>query len=196
MAPAASPSLINQSSNDTVTNNTTANPNVPAPVISKAVANSNGTVTLTGTAVGGAGVTVWDGGQSAVGTATASSTGAWSFTTSDLLPGAYGFTATDETAAGGTSAPSSPVAATVSANPSVAAPVISKIAVNSDDSVTLTGTAAGGSTVTVWSTTGDNDGTVTASGSGAWSFTTPDLLLGIYGYTATDTTAAGTSALT
>ena len=45
----------------------------------------------------------------------------------------------------------------------------------------------------MWTTTGDNDGTVTASGSGAWSFTTPDLLPGIYGYTATDTTAAGTS---
>ena len=139
--------LINQSNNNTVTNNATVNPTVPAPVISNAVANSNGTVTLTGTAVGGSSVAVWDGGQSAVGTATASSTGAWTFTTPDLLPGAYGFTATDETSAGGTSAPSGPVAATVSANTGVAAPVISKIAVNSNDSITLTGTAVGGSTV-------------------------------------------------
>ena len=185
--------LINQSNNNTVTNNTTVNPTVPAPVISKAVANSNGTVTLTGTAVGGSSVAVWDGGQSAVGTATASSTGAWSFTTPDLLPGAYGFTATDKTAAGGTSAPSVSISATVSANTGVAAPVISKIAVNSNDSITLTGTAAGGSTVTVWSMAGDNDGSTTASSTGAWSFTTPDLLPGIYGYTATDTTAAGTS---
>ena len=185
--------LINQSNNNTVTNNTTVNPNVPAPVISNAVANSNGTVTLTGTAVGGSSVAVWDGGQSAVGTATASSTGAWTFTTPDLLPGAYGFTAIDKTAAGGTSAPSNSFAVTLSANPSVAPPVISNIAANSDDSVTLTGTAAGGSIVTVWSTTGDNDGSTTASSTGAWSFTTPDLNPGIYGYTATDTTAAGTS---
>ena len=185
--------LINQSNNNTVTNNTTVNPNVPAPVISNAVVNSNGTVTLTGTAVGGSSVAVWDGGQSALGTATASNTGAWSFTTPDLLPGAYGFTAIDKTAAGGTSAPSVSISATVSTNTGVAAPVISKIAVNSNDSITLTGTAAGSSTVTVWSTTGTNDGSTTASGSGAWSFTTPDLLPGIYGYTATDTTAAGTS---
>jgi Right handed beta helix region len=185
--------LINQSNNNTVTNNTTVNPNVPAPVISNAVVNSNGTVTLTGTAVGGSSVAVWDGGQSALGTATASNTGAWSFTTPDLLPGAYGFTAIDKTAAGGTSAPSVSISATVSTNTGVAAPVISKIAVNSNDSVTLTGTAAVGSTVTVWSMAGDNDGSTTASGSGAWSFTTPDLLPGIYGYTATDTTAAGTS---
>ena len=186
--------LINQSNNNTVTNNATVNPNVPAPVISNAVANSNGTVTLTGTAVGGSSVAVWDGGQSAVGTATASSAGAWTFTTPDLLPGAYGFTAIDKTAAGGTSAPSGSVAATVSTNTGVAAPVISKIAVNSNDSITLTGTAVGGSTVTVWSMAGDNDGSTTASsGSGAWRFTTPDLLPGTYGYTATDTTAAGTS---
>ena len=186
--------LINQSNNNTVTNNTTVNPNVPAPVISNAVANSNGTVTLTGTAVGGSSVAVWDGGQSAVGTATASSTGAWTFTTPDLLPGAYGFTAIDKTAAGGTSAPSVSISATVSTNTGVAAPVISKIAVNSNDSVTLTGTAVGGSTVTVWSTTGDNDGSTTASNTGAWSFTTPDLNPGIYAYTATDTTSRGTSA--
>src|SRR5580700_3588989 len=102
-------------------------------------------------------------------------------------------TAVDKTAAGGTSAPSNSFAVTLSANPSVAPPVISNIAANSDDSVTLTGTAAGGSIVTVWSTTGDNDGSTTASSTGAWSFTTPDLNPGIYGYTATDTTAAGTS---
>ena len=75
-----------------------------------------------------------------------------------------------------------------------AAPSLSNGAVNANDSVTLKGTAADGSTVTVWSTTGTNDGTTTASTSGAWSFTTPDLLPGIYGYTATDTTSAGTSA--
>jgi Bacterial Ig-like domain len=74
-----------------------------------------------------------------------------------------------------------------------AAPSLTDIAVNSNDSVTLKGTAVDGSTVTVWSTTGTNDGTTTASTSGAWSFTTPDLLPGVYGYTATDTTSAGTS---
>ena len=182
--------LLTESNNNTVTNNTTVNPNVPAPIISNAVANSNGTVTLTGSRRLQRGCLGWRP-ERGWNRKPRAAPALGPSRPRNLLPGAYGFSATDETAAGGTSAPSSPVAATVSANPSVAAPVISKIAVNSKDSVTLTGTAAGGSTVTVWSTTGDNDGTVTASGSGAWSFTTPDLLPGIYGYTATDTTAAG-----
>ena len=62
-----------------------------------------------------------------------------------------------------------------------AAPSLTNIAVNSNNSVTLKGTAVGGSTVTVWSTTGTNDGTTTATSSGAWSFTTPDLLPSVYG---------------
>jgi Bacterial Ig-like domain len=60
--------------------------------------------------------------------------------------------------------------------------------------LTLTGTAVANSTLTVWSTTGTNVGTATASSAGAWSFTTPVLLPSVYGYTATDTTPAGTSA--
>ena len=53
---------------------------------------------------------------------------------------------------------------------------------NSNDSITLTGTAVANSTVTVWSIEGINDGTATASSTGAWSFTTPVLNTGIYGY--------------
>ena len=84
----------------------------PAPVISTGVANSNESVTLTGTAPDGSTVTVSDGGATALGTATASSTGAWSFTTADLSAGSYAFTATDTTSAG-TSAASSPLDVTV-----------------------------------------------------------------------------------
>jgi parallel beta-helix repeat protein len=168
-----------------------------APIITKIVVNSNDSVTLTGTAAGSSTVTVWSTTGTNDGTATASSTGAWSFTTPDLLPGIYGYTATDTTAAG-TSIKSNALGVTVpAAGPPTApvpgAPVITKIAVNSNDSVTLTGTALANSTVTVWSTTGTNDGTTTASSTGAWSFTTPVLLPSVYGYTATDTTAAGTS---
>ena len=57
-------------------------------------------------------MTVSDGGATALGTATASSTGAWSFTTADLSAGSYAFTATDTTSAG-TSAASSPLDVTV-----------------------------------------------------------------------------------
>jgi hypothetical protein len=66
--------------------------------------------------------------------------------------------------------------------------------VNANGTVTVSGTAPNGATVTVWSPTNIEDGTTIASGAGAWSFTTPDLSPGIYLYTATDTTSAGTSA--
>ena len=130
-----------------------------APVISTGVANSNESVTLTGTAPDGATVTVSDGGGK-LGTTTAnSSTGAWSFTTADLAAGSYAFTATDTTSAG-TSAASSAFDVTVTA-PLPAAPVISTGVANSNESVTLTGTAPDGATVTV-SDGGGKLGTATA----------------------------------
>ena len=179
-----------------------ANTQTPAaPVISKATVNSNDSITLTGTAVANSTVTVLSVEGVNDGTTTASSTGAWSFTTPVLDPSNYGYVATDTTP-GGTSVKTAEIAVTVSAttttttgtgSSTVAAPVISKATVNSNDSVTLTGTAVANSTVTVWSAEGVNDGTTTASSTGAWSFTTPALNPANYGYTATDTTSAGTS---
>ena len=162
-----------------------------APAISNGAVNANNSVTLTGTAPNGASVSVSDGGSTALGTTTANAAGGWSFTSADLSAGAYAFTATDTTAAG-TSAKSSPLDVTV---PLPAAPAISPDVVhNSNGSVTLTGTAPDGATVTVWSAAKTEDGTTTASSSGAWSFTTADLSPGVYVFTATDTTSAGTSA--
>ena len=88
-------------------------PTPPAsPVISSGVANANDSVTLKGTAPDGATVTVSDGGSTALGTTTASSSGTWNFTTRRLSARSYAFTATDTTSAG-TSAPSSPFDVTV-----------------------------------------------------------------------------------
>ena len=189
--------FVNQSNNDSVTNNNTSNPNVAVPVISQGVVNSNDSVTLTGTAVAGSTVAVSDGGSSLLGTTVASNAGSWSLTTLIQPAGSYDFTATDTTSIG-TSAPSTALSLTVPTSASntqtPSAPVISSIAVNSNDSITLTGTATADSTVTVWSTTGTDDGTATVSSSGAWNFTTPTLLPSVYGYTATDTTPGGTSA--
>ena len=80
--------------------------------------NSNESVTLTGTAPAGSTVTVSDGGTSALGTTTASSSGTWSYTTAALSAGAYAFTATDTTSAG-TSAASSPFDVAVKPPPPV-----------------------------------------------------------------------------
>ena len=77
---------------------------------------------------------------------------------------------------------------------SPAAPLISTGVENSNQSVTLTGTAADGSTVTVSDGGATALGTTTASSTGTWSFTTADLSAGSYTFTATDTTSAGTSA--
>jgi parallel beta-helix repeat protein len=108
--------FINYSSNITATDNTLGNggtaPTVSAPVISSDVVNSNDSVTLTGTAPDGATVTVSDGGANPLGTATASSTGAWNFTTVALSAATYAFTATETTTLG-TSGPSSPLSVTV-----------------------------------------------------------------------------------
>ena len=169
-----------------------------APVIGTGVANSNGSVTLTGTAPGGSTVIVSDGGATALGTATASSTGAWSYTTADLSAGSYVFTATDTTSAG-TSTASSPFDVTVPSSsppsdPPPAAPVIKTGVENSNGSVTLTGTAPAGSTVTVSDGGSTPLGIATASSSGAWTFTTAALAADSYAFTATDSTSAGTSA--
>ena len=169
---------------------TVTSPPPAAPAISTGVVNANDSVTLTGTAPDGATVTVSDGGSSALGTTTASSSGSWSFTTADLSSGTYAFTATDTTSAG-TSAASSALDVTV---PLPAAPAISSGTVNANNSVTLTGTAPDGATVTVSDGGRSALGTTTASSSGSWSFTTADLSSGTYAFTATDTTSAGTSA--
>ena len=163
---------------------------VPAPpVISSGAENSNQSVTLTGTAPDGATVTVWDG-STALGTALATNTGGWSLSIADVPAGSYSFTATDQT----TSTASSPFNMTVTA-----APVISTGVENSNQSVTLTGTAPNGATVTVYELTTSNGattalGTATATSTGAWSFTTAALSAGVYDFAASQTTSAGTSA--
>ena len=69
------------------------------------------------------------------------------------------------------------------------APVISSDVI-STNVVTLTGTAAASSTVTVFNGT-TQLGTATVNSSGAWSFATGSLANGNYSFTATDTDAAG-----
>jgi hypothetical protein len=76
-----------------------------APVIAHDTINANNTVTLSGSATAAATVTVLDG-HVALGTATASASGIWSFTTGALASGTQIFTATATDTAGNTSATS------------------------------------------------------------------------------------------
>ena len=71
------------------------------------------------------------------------------------------------------------------------APVIATDLVNRNNSVTLTGTAEAGSTVTVYYDGRTLLGTTTTSATGAWSYTTGTLSNGVAVFTATATDTAG-----
>ena len=161
-----------------------------APVISSGMVNSNNSVTLTGTAPAGSTVTVSDGGSTRSAPRPRAAPAAWSYTTADLAAGPMPSPRPTRPRRG----PAPHRAAFDVRCRSPAAPVISSGTVNANNSVTLTGTAPAGATVTVSDGGSTPLGTTTASSTGAWSYTTADLAAGTYAFTATDTTSAGTSA--
>ena len=157
---------------------------------------NDSTLTLTGTAVANSTVKVYDGAK-LLGTATANSSGAWSYTTAALANGRTSLTATATDAAGTTSAASSALSVTIDTMAPVA-PTIASFSTDSgkvgdritnDNTLTLTGTAEANSTVKVY----DGAtllGSAVANGSGAWSYTTAALANGVHSLTATATDAA------
>ncbi len=167
-----------------------------APVlVSDSVVNTN-QVLLNGTAEANSKITVYDG-NTVVGTATAGSNGTWSVTTGALASGSQVLTATATDAAGNTSAKSAgldPVIGSPTTPPAAGVPVItSGNHTTNDNTVTLTGTAVAGSTVTVFDGAAKL-GTVTVNSSGAWNYTTAALNDGSHSLTATDTVSGKTSA--
>ena len=155
-------------------------------VVGDNITNDN-TLALAGTAVANSTVNVYDG-ATLLGTATANSSGAWSFATAALANGTHSFTATD-TVSGTTSAASAAFAVTMD-TVAPTAPVISSNSVAATNVVTLNGTAEANSTVTVFDGT-TQLGTATANASGAWSYTTAALASGAHSFTAKDMDAAG-----
>ena len=152
-------------------------------------------LTLTGTAVANSTVKIYDG-STLLGTATASGTGAWNFTTVPLPDGLHKFTATD-TVNGTTGAPSAVMNVTVD-TVAPAAPTIASFSTDSgtvgdhitnDATLALTGTAEANSTVKVFDGT-TLLGSVVANGSGAWTYTTAALANGAHSLTATASDAA------
>ncbi len=151
------------------------------------ITNDN-TLTLTGTAAANSTVKVFDG-TTQIGTATANSNGAWSYTTAALADGAHNLTAKATDAAGQTSAASAALALKIDTTapnaPTVAAPTN-----NASGGVNLTGTAEANSTVKVFDGTAQI-GMATANSNGAWSLTTGALATGNHSITAKATDAAG-----
>lgn len=145
-----------------------AAPAISAPV--NGVLTNSLTPTVSGTAVGGALVTIYlDGGLS--GTVTADGSGNWSFLSPALSDGAHTFYAT-ATVGGQTSTNSSAVSITVDslapAQPVVVVP--SDGSTTADTTPTYAGSAEASSTVTVI-VDGATVGTTTANGAGSWTFT-------------------------
>ena len=159
-------------------------------------------VTIDGTAPAGSAVTLYDtNGTTVIGTGLADATGAFGITTSALADATHSITARATTAAG-TSSASTPLAVTVD---TVAPPAPSSLSLNTatdsaakGDAITnfaqvrIDGTAAPGSTVTLFDTNGTTVlGIATAAVTGAFGVTTSVLSDGIHGITARATDAAG-----
>ncbi|MBN8232186.1 OmpA family protein [Corallococcus macrosporus] len=165
-----------------------------APVISTPAQNAQlntTTPTFTGTAEAGSTVTVREG-TTVLCTATANASGVWSCTSSTLAQGAHTISATARDAAGNTGPASTAVPFSVD-TVAPAAPVVTAPTANqtvTTKTPVLSGTAEGGSTVTV------REGTTvlctaTANASGAWSCTSASLSEGAHTVTATARDAAG-----
>ena len=157
------------------------------------------TLTLSGTAEPGSTVALFRGGVSA-GTATANGSGNWSVAgVGPLADGPYVFTATATDAASNVSAASPPYTVTVDTIAPILPPVIAGISpdtgasatdrITNTGTVTVSGTAEPGSTVSLFAGA-TLLGTATTDGSGNWSvpLTLPE---GTYNLTATATDAAG-----
>ena len=137
---------------------------------------------LTGMAEGGSTVTVRDG-QTELGTASADSSGAWSFSAGDMAEGVHSFTATSSDAAGNTGAASVAFTVTIDTRPPSAAlstvrddatgALIAAGGLTNDNTPMLSGTAEAGSAVQViLSRAGSQDLVLTPSLSGTdWSIT-------------------------
>jgi hypothetical protein len=145
------------------------------------------TLVVTGTAAANGSVKVFDG-ATQIGTATANSSGSWSYTTSALSDGNHSLTAT-VTNSSGTSAASAALAVKIDTT-APNAPTIGTPSNNTSGGVNLTGTAEANSTVKVFDGT-TQIGTATANSNGAWTYATSALTTGSHSITAKAMDAAG-----
>lgn len=156
-------------------------------VVGDGVTNDN-TLTLKGTATANSTLKVFDG-TTQIGTATADSKGAWSFTTAALADGKHSLTAKATDASGQTSAASSALGVTIDTKAPNAPVEVGHSVVNGDQ-LLLKGTSEANSTIKVYDGT-TMVGTAQTDGSGNWSVQTSSLSGGAHVLTATATDAAG-----
>ena len=154
--------------------------------------NAAHAITLSGTAEANSIVKVLDG-TTLLGTATATSTGSWSFLTGTLADGTHSFTASATDKAGNTGPGSAILHVTVDGTAPTTA--ITGLVVTSKQAITLSGTSEANSSVAIY------DGstlvaTVKAASNGTWSYTTANHLSNaVHNFTAQGTDAAGNTGL-
>ena len=164
-------------------------PPSPPPVINTIPPTNDTTPTITGTAVTGDTITLYEGSNS-IGTAIASS-GSWSITLSSALTeGSYTITAKATDPAGNVSVASSAQTLVIDITPPSPPPVINTIPPTNDTTPTITGTAVTGDTITLYE--GSNSIGTSIASSGSWSITLSSALTeGSYTITAKATDPAG-----
>ncbi|WP_337023665.1 MULTISPECIES: Ig-like domain-containing protein [unclassified Pantoea] len=194
--------------------NATVNIDSVAPTLTLAAANNNGstpvtinagtstndnTPALSGTTEANSVVRIFDGGVQ-IGSVTASSTGAWTWTSTTLSEGSHTITATATDAAGNVSNTPSITFTVDTVVPNTVTNLVVTNDVTStavptggstnDNTPTLSGTAEANAIVTVYDGT-TVLGSTTASGTGAWSFVSPVLSNGSHPLSVTVKDAAG-----
>jgi hypothetical protein len=161
-------------------------------------ATSDNSLTITGTAEPGSSVTVlFDG--AAQGSASAAADGSWTFSAAPKPDGIYQISATAHDDAGNASAASGPLVVTI--NTAIpAAPAITGFfadtanlgdRITSDNTLTVTGTAAPGSTVTAFCNA-SSQGTTNTAPDGSWLLNLPPQPDGVCAITATAQNVVGT----
>jgi len=164
----------------------TTPPVVPTLTVSSGTTNSK--PVFSGVTEAAAKVQVFDGTVS-LGTATANSSGAWTFTPTALADGTHSITAKATDAAGNTSAASTVKSVTVDTTPPVVPTLVVATGATSGKPV-LSGVTEAAAKVEVFDGT-VSLGTATANSSGAWTLTPAALADGTHNITAKATDAAG-----
>ncbi|SOH93972.1 Hemolysin-type calcium-binding repeat-containing protein [Monaibacterium marinum] len=207
IAPGANVSMASSALNVTIDTSAPATPTIDLDAASDSGSSDTDNVTgdatpsLSGTAEANASVEIFDG-ASSLGTVTADGSGNWSFTAGTLTDGAKALTAVATDAAGNSSAASAALNVTIDtsapATPTIDLDAASDSGSSDTDNVTgdatpsLSGTAEANASVEIFDGS-TSLGTVTADGSGNWSFTAGPLTDDAKALTAVATDAAGNS---
>ncbi|HXT09037.1 MAG TPA: Ig-like domain-containing protein [Roseiarcus sp.] len=183
--------------------NVTIDATAPAAPVETGDSIVNGNqVAVSGTAAANTTITIYDGGNTVVGTGVTNSSGNWSVTTSALSNGSHFLSATATDAAGNVSVVSAALDPVIGAISSPAAPTFASWSpdtgvtgdgITDANKLTFKGSAVAGGTVRIYDGSTLLSG-VTAGSTGAWSYTTAALADGTHAFTATDTVSGATSA--